>query len=145
MLNLSIHMEYTCAYVKDCRDKGKEPNKSVLAICSLFDAHNLFWRIELTLPEFEQAVKAIGDYNEFTPRRATALVKSIVSTLDNPSDARIELAREYSMCVYVTFPTTFNASRLSTPALGVLARRAKADEYSMTVDHNHVTVRLWWD
>lgn len=68
---------------------------------------------------------ADGGYNAFEPKLLLKL----------PADAQVILAREYSVCVYVTVNPLFAGK-------DALQRKMEADECDFQEDG---TLRLWWD
>ena len=74
------------------------------------------------LTAFQIMNKAIGDYNEFEAK----LLKLF------PKHARIVIARENSVCIYVS-----GVKETDLPSMSAL----KADEYGW----NNGILRVWWD
>jgi hypothetical protein len=94
---------------------------------------NLNFRSSVTVSPHEAATimeKALapgGGYNDFTPQLLRLL----------PPQARVRLARESSVCVYVESKSN---------GVAELHRKMKADEFDLWESHNGTYVyRIWWD
>ncbi len=120
---------YTMRAYADCHGKGEYDYRAERSVEGY--SRNLEYRSPGTVSVTDAVAimkAAIGSgYNEFKPELLRLL----------PKQARVRLAREGSVCVYV---------ETISDGLEELQEKMKADEFDKTETTNGVnTYRIWWD